>query len=44
MRVPAKIRRLIAKIGEAVSAVLAPIALPTPKAVPVRVRRRNGYR
>ena len=44
MRVPAKIRRLIAKIGDAVSTLLTPTALPTPKAVPVRVRRRDGYR
>ena len=43
MRVPAKIRRLIAKIGDVVSS-LTPTALPTPKAVPVRVRRRDGYR
>jgi hypothetical protein len=44
MQLPAKVRRLIAKIGEAVSLLLTPMPLPEPKAVPVRVRRRDGRR
>jgi hypothetical protein len=44
MQLPAVLERLMSKIKEAASALLVPMPLPTPKAIPVRVRRRSGHR